>query len=104
MPTSIKLCPVSDLEAGFPVRVEHDGLPPLAIYWFEGKFYVSDDTCTHGQASLCDGYQNEDTIECPYHGGVFSIITGEPLALPCSEALAVYPAREEAGFIWIDRD
>jgi ethylbenzene dioxygenase ferredoxin component len=102
MTVAIKLCPVSDLKLGLPVRVEPEGLPPVAVYAFDGRYYVTDDNCTHGQASLCDGYQNEDTIECPYHGGVFSIKTGEPLAFPCTVALTTYPAREEAGYVWID--
>ena len=101
MRTSIKLCPVSALKSGFPVRVEPEGLPPVAVYAVEGAFYATADTCTHGAASLCDGYQNGDTIECPYHGGVFSIKTGEPLAFPCTVALATYAAHEEDGHVWI---
>ena len=84
------LCKISEVDPGTVKRVEVDGLPPLAIYNLAGSFYVTDDTCTHGKASLAEGYVEGTEIECPWHGGRFEIATGQPTCFPASEAIATY--------------
>lgn len=71
-------------------RVDVAGRPPLAVYNLEGRFYVTDDTCTHGKASLSEGYVEGTAIECPWHGGRFDIATGVPTCLPAVEPIATY--------------
>lgn len=99
----IKLCVTSALDSGFPVRVEVEGFPPLAVYRHHQEYFVTDDTCTHGAASLCDGYQEGELIECPFHGGKFNIKTGEALEYPCTEALNIYPIVIAEGFVCLDK-
>ena len=57
------LCRAIDVEIGAPVRADVEGLPPLAVFHLEDGFYVIGDTCTHGEASLCDGFVEGDEIE-----------------------------------------
>jgi ethylbenzene dioxygenase ferredoxin component len=97
----VRLCSVADLDEAEPLRVVIDDFPPLAVYCVDGAYYVTDDTCTHGMASLADGYQEGDEIECPYHGGVFNIKSGEPTSFPCTEAIRTYVVVEQAGDICI---
>jgi nitrite reductase/ring-hydroxylating ferredoxin subunit len=85
------ICKVSDVGLGAVKRVEVDGLPPLAVYNLGGTYYVTDDTCTHGKASLAEGYVEGEQIECPWHGGRFDIATGQPTCLPAAEPVATYP-------------
>jgi len=85
-----KLCNVSEVEDGLPLKVDVDGYPQLAVYLVDGKFYVTDNLCTHGNAELTDGFQEGDMIECPFHGGSFCISTGEAQNLPCEEPLKTY--------------
>ena len=84
------ICKVTDVSPGAVKRVDVDGLPPLAVYNLDGTFYVTDDTCTHGKASLSEGYVEGKEIECPWHGGRFDIATGNPTCLPAMEAVATY--------------
>lgn len=65
----------------------------IAIFNVNGCLYATSDTCTHEQASLCEGYIEGDTIECPLHQAVFHIPTGKVLAEPATEDLQVYPIR-----------
>ena len=51
----VSVCKTTDVEPGTSLRVEIDGLPALAVFNVENEFFVIDDTCTHGDASLCDG-------------------------------------------------
>jgi len=40
----------------------------ICLYNVAGKIYATDDACTHGAASLADGFiVNDSEIECSYH-------------------------------------
>jgi MocE subfamily Rieske [2Fe-2S] domain protein len=67
----------------------------LALYRVGDDFYATDDCCTHEEASLADGYLQDDTIECPRHQGVFHIPTGRAMQAPVTVDLRVYPVRVE---------
>jgi nitrite reductase/ring-hydroxylating ferredoxin subunit len=92
-PKLIRLCETMAVPSGTVRRVTVDGMPPLAVYNLDNEFFVSDDTCTHGQASLSEGVVDGNLIECPLHAGCFSIRTGEPLAFPAAVPIRTYPAR-----------
>ncbi len=85
------VCKVSDVAPGTVLKVEVEGLPALAVYNLGGTFYVTDDLCTHGQASLAEGYLEGNEIECPWHGGRFEIATGKPTCFPAVEPVTTYP-------------
>lgn len=101
-----RLCATSDVPDGGSRRIEMPDRPPLAIFNLDGRFYVTDDTCTHGDASLCDGDIDHERgiVECPYHQGAFEIATGRPAGAPCTIALRTYhaEAREAEVFAAID--
>lgn len=86
----IHLCRVDDLPRGEILRVESDGLPPVAVFNLGGAYFAIDDTCSHGQASLADGEIDGGLVECPFHGGCFDIRTGLPAGAPCTEPVARY--------------
>lgn len=50
-----KACPLSELAPGEALRL--DTAPPIAVFHTEeGELFAIDDTCTHQDASLADGY------------------------------------------------
>jgi len=71
----------------------------LAVYRLGDEYFVSDDLCTHGEASLADGDIEDGLIVCPYHQGSFDIRTGEARAYPCVIPLQVYPVQIQAGTV-----
>ena len=73
----------------------------IALFNIGGKFYATQESCTHAFASLVDGYIDGEEVECPLHGARFSIPTGEVLAEPATENLATYPVRVEDDSILI---
>lgn len=91
------ICDTADVPQGSARRVEVDGRAPLAVFNIDGRFFVTDDTCTHGDASLCDGEIDDGVVECPYHQGAFEIATGKPAGAPCSIPLRVYPVNVDGG-------
>jgi len=84
-----------EVEAGYALQVVVDGREPVAVVRLDDGFYVMDDTCTHGAASMSEGEVIGCEIECPFHSGRFDVRTGAVTAFPCTKALTVYPVRVE---------
>ena len=70
------VCPLSDLPAGSSIRVAAE--PPIAVFNADGELYAVDDTCTHQDASLADGWLEGCQVECPLHASCFDLRTGKP--------------------------
>jgi nitrite reductase/ring-hydroxylating ferredoxin subunit len=75
----------------------------IAIYNIDGRFYATDDTCTHGESSLSEvGELNGDVIECGRHFGGFHVPSGKAVLPPCSVGLRTYPIVERDGELFIE--
>lgn len=72
---------------------------PVCLYKVAGRIYATHDTCTHGQASLADGFVEGAEIECPLHQGRFNIATGRAVAPPCTEDIRIYAVRVQDGAV-----
>src|SRR5580658_7148198 len=95
------LCDASDVPPGTAKRIVLDRLV-LAAFNLGGEFYVTDDTCTHGFASLSDGIIDGDIVECPWHGGTFDIRSGTPVGHPCTVPVNSYRTIVRDGAVWVD--
>jgi nitrite reductase/ring-hydroxylating ferredoxin subunit len=67
------VCNISSVPAGGGLRVECAGLPTLAVFRVGEEYFVTDDLCTHGSASLSEGELIDFEIECPFHQGAFDV-------------------------------
>ena len=99
----VRVCAQSDI-APETVRAFEVGDKKLAVFNLGGKFYVTDDECTHASASLADGMLEGDVIECAVHLGAFHIPTGTVTAPPCAVALRTYKVVPQDGEIFVDLD
>lgn len=99
--TLLELCATADVAANAVLKVEKNGLS-LAVFNLDGKFYVTDDMCTHGPGSLSEGYIKGDVIECDFHNGAFNIRTGEVVTPPCMIPLRTYATHTVDGTVYID--
>lgn len=95
------LCAAQAVEPEAPVKATLDGVD-YAVFVVDGRFYVTQDQCTHGPGSLADGFVLDGEIECPFHQGRFDIATGRPTAPPCTEALRIWTAEVRDGSVCID--
>lgn len=75
---------------------------PIAIYNLKGRFYATDNICTHEHACLSDGFVIDDVIECPLHQGRFHIPTGRPKGAPVHLPLRTYPVKIEGGTVFVE--
>jgi 3-phenylpropionate/trans-cinnamate dioxygenase ferredoxin subunit len=82
---------LDDLPSGTARRVEVDG-QPVAVVRCGDDVYAVGDVCSHANVSLSEGEVlcDEREIECWKHGSAFSLLTGEPQALPATRPVPVY--------------
>jgi biphenyl 2,3-dioxygenase ferredoxin subunit len=91
----------SDVPIGEAMAVELED-NYIAIYNVDGEYFATDDTCSHEEASLVDGFLEGDLIECPLHGSQFNVKTGEVLSPPAVMPLCTYPTMVEGGAVLVD--
>ena len=103
MMQKIPICSVSDIEVGKKKRIVMNGKALMVVH-IDNQFYVTDDTCTHGQASLAAGTLEDHEVECPRHGGRFDVRTGEAKTLPAVTPLTTYKVLVEDGEIFIEME
>ena len=72
--------------------VEVGGKRLLVCHTAEG-FYAVDDTCTHDDGPLAEGWLEGKAIECPRHGARFDVTTGQVLCLPAAAPIRSYPVQ-----------
>lgn len=96
----VEVAGLADMEEGQGVRVCHQGRV-VAVFLAEGELYAVDDRCTHAEASLSEGEVFDTEVECPLHGAVFDLVTGEALTFPATRPVATYPTRVEDGRVQV---
>lgn len=94
----LDVCPLSQLPRGEAFRVEAD--PPIAVFHTDdGEVLAIDDTCTHQDASLADGWLEGCEVECPLHASRFNLHTGAVDAPPAKLPVRTHAVVVEAGMI-----
>ena len=101
MANFVKVANVDDIPSGEALQVETGGLT-LALVRVNEDIYCVQDVCTHEQAFLSEGFCEGHEIECPLHGSIFDVRTGEVKSLPATEPLKTYPVKVEDGAVLID--
>ncbi|MEU1520142.1 non-heme iron oxygenase ferredoxin subunit [Streptomyces sp. NPDC005811] len=102
--TWTRACSTDDVPDSEGRRFEVGG-HTLAIFNVDGEFFASDDTCSHGESSLSEGYVEPDcAVECIAHMARFSLRTGAVLAPPATVPIKVHPVRVEGTDVLVGLD
>ncbi|MCL4860429.1 MAG: Rieske 2Fe-2S domain-containing protein [Caldilineaceae bacterium] len=80
---------LSDLKPGQMGRVQVDGRA-VAVYNVDGRFYATQDQCTHMGGPLSEGELEQDAVTCPWHGACFNVRNGHVNTGPATEPLTTY--------------
>jgi len=75
---------------------------PLLLINTEGGYFCVDEMCSHEDYSLWFGCVKGRSIKCSLHGSYFDLASGKPLNEPAECPLHTYPAKLEAGLVWVD--
>lgn len=96
-----RACPLAAVTPESAVAVEVDG-EEIAIVNSGGAIYAVIDECSHAAIPLSEGDVGNGEIECYMHGSRFDLKTGEPLGLPATEPVTVYPVKIENDDVFVD--
>jgi 3-phenylpropionate/trans-cinnamate dioxygenase ferredoxin subunit len=93
---------LAELTPGEPRRVVV-GDVPVVLVRIDDDVYAIGDICSHAEVSLSGGevYCEEREIECPQHGSVFSLVTGEPGTLPATQPVPVFDVTVRDGVVTV---
>jgi 3-phenylpropionate/trans-cinnamate dioxygenase ferredoxin component len=105
MPQVIEVCPIAELNPGGMRLVEHEDLE-IGVFNCAGTVYAIEDRCSHDDGPLVEGELDQDncTIECPRHGSLFDLKTGQPLTLPAYVPVDTFPVIIEDDTIKVEID
>lgn len=99
----LRVCAFADLVDGGAQRFDTDG-HRIALVRIGDAVYAIGDRCSHAEASLSEGEVDAEscTIECPKHGAIFSLATGDPESLPATRPVPSYVARVVDGDVYVE--
>lgn len=99
----IRVCDVGSLPPGESVRLAAPSgfADAVAVFNVDGEFFAIDDTCTHQDASLADGYLEGCAVECPLHASCFDLRTGLPSGPPARTGVRTHPTAIRDGAVWL---
>jgi 3-phenylpropionate/trans-cinnamate dioxygenase ferredoxin subunit len=84
------------------VKIIQAGYVFVGIYLSDGRYYASEDRCSHDDAPLCVGDRDGLTVECPRHGATFDLRTGDALTLPATVGVETFPVTVRDGDVLIE--
>ena len=104
MTEPVRACAVDELADGTAMV-----LPPSMTGWSDGiaifhdsnEFFALNDTCTHGNASLAEGWIEGGEVECPLHSGRVCLKNGEAMSMPISIPSVPHKVEVRDGAVWV---
>jgi nitrite reductase/ring-hydroxylating ferredoxin subunit len=95
----IEICSFREIPASGKLCRDINGHKILIVRG-ESDIRVVSALCTHELFELTDGAVVDDTIECPMHGAVFNLVTGEVEFGPAEVPLTIFESRIEGESIF----
>jgi 3-phenylpropionate/trans-cinnamate dioxygenase ferredoxin subunit len=94
---------LEDIPLGEALRVEANAEygAPIAVFNVDGELLAIDDTCTHQDASLADGWLEGCNVECPLHAACFDLRTGMPSGPPAKMPVRTHEVVVEDGLVYV---
>jgi len=88
----IDVCPGAELPPGERKLVEWEDLE-IGVFNCGGQLFAIEDRCSHDNGPLAEGEFDPEscTVECPRHGSLFDLRTGQPKTLPAYVPVDTYP-------------
>ncbi|WP_300680312.1 bifunctional 3-phenylpropionate/cinnamic acid dioxygenase ferredoxin subunit [Nocardioides sp.] len=100
--TYIEVAPLATIPAGEGIRLVPEGEVPIAVFHTEdGEVLAIDDTCTHQEAPLSQGWLEGCLVECPIHSATFDLRTGEA-TLPATKPVRTHAVEIRDGVIFVE--
>ncbi|WEH12409.1 bifunctional 3-phenylpropionate/cinnamic acid dioxygenase ferredoxin subunit [Streptomyces sp. VNUA24] len=102
--TAVRVAAVGDIEDGEALKVPAETTghgEAIAVFHEGGAYFALDDTCSHGRASLSEGWIEDGEVECPLHSARFCLKSGEPQCMPATLAVRTHHVEVRDGAVWL---
>ncbi len=105
MSDGIRVAAVDDIPAGEGISIDKavtgtaDNIALLRDD--DGGIWALDDTCTHEEASLADGWVEGGFVQCPMHSSKFCLKNGEVDGLPATRDTCPHRVEVRGGEIYL---
>jgi nitrite reductase/ring-hydroxylating ferredoxin subunit/uncharacterized membrane protein len=83
------------------MKLIHVGSKRIVLARGETGFVAFSDHCTHRGGSLAGGIMMCGTVQCPWHGSQFDVLSGEIKAGPAKKKIITYPVQMVGGKIQV---
>ncbi len=105
MNETLDICPVQEFPPGAKRIVVWEDLE-IGLFNCRGEIFAIEDRCSHDDGTLADGELDQDacTVECPRHGSLFDLRTGQPKTLPAYVPVDTFAVRIEDDVIKLEVD
>lgn len=90
----VKVGKISEVKKGEMKRFEVGG-QKILVTNIGGKFYATNEKCTHVGGPLAEGKIDNGVVTCPWHGSQFDLKTGEVTHGPAKEPLKTFEVKAE---------
>lgn len=97
-----RVCATDEIGPEEAKRFMVDGTPVAVVRASDGSLHALNDTCSHEEVSLSDGFVEGCSLECIGHGSAFDLVSGKPNVLPATEPVDVYALTVQDGAVWVD--
>jgi nitrite reductase/ring-hydroxylating ferredoxin subunit len=98
--TFLKLFSAEDLKPNQMKVADVAGKSVLVVN-LAGTFYALGNKCTHMSCSLSNGRLKGENVQCPCHGSIFNVKTGEVVGGPASKPEPKYDVKVENGEVMV---
>lgn len=100
----VKVARVDEVPMRGTLGLEVEGTEIVLISTGDGAYYALKDECSHEDYPLSDGelMDDDERLECIYHGAKFNVKTGKAVALPAIKRVPSYDVKVEDGDILVD--
>ena len=105
MSTGIRVASLDDIPEGEGIAIDKtitgtaDNIALLRDD--DGTVWALDDTCTHEEASLAEGWVEGGYVECPLHSSKFCLKSGEVQGLPATRNTCPHRVNVRDGEIYL---
>ncbi len=105
MSEGIRAAAVADVEPGeallLPMELTGTSEPVSLFRDDDGTYYALDDTCSHEDASLSEGWVEAGEVECPLHATRFCLANGVPQCLPATKPVRTHKVEVRGDEVFI---
>jgi nitrite reductase/ring-hydroxylating ferredoxin subunit len=91
---------IDELDPDYPTMVTAAGVE-MALCKVGDAVFAVNNICSHAFSRLSDGFLDGAEVFCPLHHGSFDVRTGQAIAAPCFEPIAVYPVNLSDGQVFV---